>query len=80
MMDELYSKLNDLNKTLNELTIATGAKARYDAFRAMIVEHGWEEVVKVYHPDNNIHEPAKYEIWAFAKFVKDRLKKEGRIK
>lgn len=77
--DQLQIMLNELTRLKNELNSInkkTGAIERAIKMREEILNFGWQHVVKNYHPDVNISDPAANELFRMYKYIYDDMKRK----
>ena len=76
---EIQDSLEDILKTIIEINDITGTTQRYNGYRNEILMLGWDNVCQKYHPDNNIDDPANFQVFNFVKFVYTTMKQKGEI-
>ena len=78
-LENIMKRLEEIKKNLDEVAEITGTNKRVKQMREEITEIGWEGICSKYHPDINIDDPARNELFKMYKFIYDSMINNGEL-
>ena len=75
----MYDQLQEALAKITKVNDILGYAERSNSIRKLIKEHGWDVICKTFHPDNNINDPAAYEMFELCKYLHEDMKRKGEV-
>jgi adenosine deaminase len=79
ILDNIINELQKIEKNLEKTLEITGTTKRVNSMKKEIKELSWNGIYSKYHPEVNIDDPARNELFDMYKYVYELMKQNGEI-
>jgi len=78
-LNKIIKELKSIESNLEKVLELSGTNQRVREMKKEILELGWNGIYSKYHPEINIHDSARNELFAMYKYVYELMQEKGEI-
>lgn len=75
-LEDMLKRLEEARDAIKKINDDCGFTKRTEDIKKLIETHGWDCVCEIYHPDNNVNDPASHEMFALCKYIYENMCKK----